>query len=554
VRLINHLRGYGCFIIVLFLLPTICPAKGYTWIGGNGANWDNPSNWRPPSGTIIPNDQSYPSTINDTAFFDGNALADCKLSDDVEIRSLQCLPGFKRTINLRAYTLSIRGDADFSHGTIWIQKGTIVFSGIEGTTQIFKPKPGWLYPQLTKKGAGTVLVTGMPLRVGTLNLHSGNWHWVASEDTVGNLLVTGNAQMGFDNRVNLNITGKIMDCKTLEKITIGVDDTIVFCASIDTLTFTPKAGLLFPNIKKINNGRVKISSNPLKAQALILEGGTWDWNGKGPDTVSTIATSVGSKLLFNGATVAISEGDVDLRGLAVIDGALATLNFIGADDQYFAAPTSGPPPLIKHSGSGALIYGVRRAESAIYLYKSRSKSSLMLVPENFILREKGISLEIGMNIFPTAHPSYYRDSIGIIGLPIGIMVPIRLPYIVSWVRIKASFHPSNRQPKKNRSWVTGTNEILIGKPFFIKKLPFEYTPVIGWGFNNGILLTDLWSNGFKGTEVHYYSHYNIGLMVRNQYRIKNQVITGGVMVNWESSFFDSVNVTKRINCSLILGY
>lgn len=535
-------------------MPTICPAKVYTWIGSNGANWDNPSNWRPPSGTIIPNDQSYPSTINDTAFFDGNALADCKLSDDVEIKSLQCLPGFKRTINLRTYTLSIKGDADFSHGTIWIQKGNILFSGLEGTTQIFKPKAGWLYPQLSKTGTGVVKVTGTPLRVGTLILNSGDWHWAVSEDTVGNILVTGNAEMSMDNRVNLNLTGKVIDFKTLQKMRIGIDDTIVFCAQIDTQTFTPKAGVQFPNIKKINNGRVKIASNPLKAQALVMEGGTWDWNGKGPDTVSMLLTSGGCKMLFNGATVFISEGDADLRGLAVIDGALATLNFSGNDDQYFAAPASGSPPLVKHSGKGALIYGVRRAESAIYLYKSRSKSTVMLVPENFISREKGISVELGMNTYPAIVPMFNKDTIGIAGLSLGIMVPIRLPYVVSWVRIKATFHSSTHNPWKNRTYVTGTNEILVGKPFFIKNLPFEYTPVVGWGFNNGIILWNMWEKGFKGTETHYFSHYNIGLMVRNQYRAWNQVFTGGVMINWESSFFDPILVTKRINLSVLLGY
>jgi hypothetical protein len=555
MRLFNNLCVY--FVVIFsVLMPTICPAKVYTWIGSNGANWDNPSNWRPPPGTIIPNDQSYPSTIDDTVLFDGNALADCKLSDDVEIKAIQCLPGFKRTINLRTYTLSLRGDVDLSHGTIWIQKGNIIFSGIEGTTQIFKPKPGWLYPQLTKTGAGAVQVTGTPLRLGTLNLRSGNWHWAVSEDTVGNLLVTGNAGMSFDNRVNLNLNGKTIDFKTLEKMQIGIDDTLVFCAATDTQTFTPKPGVQFPNIKKVNGGRVKIASNPLKAQALVVDGGTWDFNGKGPDTVAALLTSGGCKVLFNGATVALSEGDADLRGVTVIDGALATLNFIGTEDQYFAAPTSGPPPLIKHTGSGSLIYGVRRAESAIYLFKSRSKSSVMLVPENFILREKGISVEIGMNTYPAALPKFYSDTIGVVGLPIGIMVPIRIPYIVSWVRIKAIFHSSTRRSThiKTETYVTGTNEILVGKPFFIKNLPYEYTPVIGWGFNNGIILWNIWEKGFKGSETHYYSHYDLGLMVRNQYRVRDQVITGGVMLNWESSFFDPINVTKRINLSLILGY
>jgi hypothetical protein len=551
VRLINGI-GYG--IALLVLLPTISPAKVYTWIGGNGANWDNPSNWRPPSGTIIPNDQTFPSTLNDTAVFDGSSLADCKLSDDVEIKSVQCLSGFKRTINLRTYSLSIQGDADFSNGTLWIQKGNLVFSAPEGTIQVFRPKPGWLYPQLTKKGGGTVQVTGTPLRVGTLILNAGTWHWMVSQDTVGSILVTGKASMSFDNRINLNITGKAVDFKTLEKMRIGVDDTMVFCAPNDTQTFTPKAGVQFPSIKKINNGRVRILSNPLKAESFVMEGGVWDWNGKGPDTVSCLMTSGGSKMLFNGATVVISEADADLRGLAVIDGALATLNFIGDEDQYFAAPVSGPPPLIKHTGTGTLVYGVRQAESAIYLLKSRSRTKVLLVPENFIIREKGITLELGVNVYPTANPYFYRDDIGNIGLPLGIMVPIRIPYIVSWVRIKAIFHGSHRPGLVNRSYLTGTNEILIGKPFFIKDLPFEYTPVVGWGFNNALLISNLWAKGFKGTETHYYSHYDVGLLVRNQYRLLNQIVTGGVMLNWESGFFAKENTTKRINCSLLIGY
>jgi len=537
-------------------MPAISPAKVYTWIGSNGANWDNPSNWRPPSGTIIPNDQTFPSTAEDTALFDGNALSDCKLSDDVEIQSLQCLPGFKRTINLRTYTLGLQGDADFSHGTIWIQKGTIQFSAPEGATQVFIPKPNWLYPQLSKTGAGTLQVAKTPLRVGTLNLKEGFWQWTVSQDTVGNLFLTGNAGMGFDNRINVNFTGKDIDFKTLEKMRIGVDDTMVFCATTDTQTFTPKPGVQFPNIKKINNGRLRIVSSPLKAQSLVMAGsGTWDWNGKGPDTVSMLLTTGDGKMLFNGAIVAISEGDADMRGLSVIDGALATLNFIGTGDQYFAAsPFAGPPPLIKHTGKGTLFYGVRQAESAIYLLKSRSKTSLLWVPENFIIREKGITVETGLNIYPTGQPGFYRDKITHLGLPVGIMVPIHIPYILSWVRIKAIFHGSTKEGLKNRNYLTGTNEVIVGKPFYIKRAPFEYTPIIGWGFNNALLVSNLWGDGFKGNETHYYSQYILGIMAREQFKFFNQLLVCGLMLDWEGGFFATENTTRRINLSLIIGY
>jgi hypothetical protein len=94
---------------------------------------------------------------------------------------------------------------------------------------------------------------------------------------------------------------------------------------------------------------------------------------------------------------------------------------------------------------------------------------------------------------------------------------------------------------------------LGGKALRIKALPFEYTPVIGMGFNNGIILNNMFKAGFKGAAVHYYWHYNIGILVREQYRVFSTRLAQGGMINFERAFVYDDNPKMRFSITLIMS-
>lgn len=182
-----------------------------------------------------------------------------------------------------------------------------------------------------------------------------------------------------------------------------------------------------------------------------------------------------------------------------------------------------------------------------------ARTKVYFAPDESVIREKSLSLELGMNFLLAGTPLFYSDTIDNQGLNIGLMVPIRVPQALLWYRVKALFHGTSSY-RGRQNYLTGTNELLGGKSLRIKGLPFEYTPLLGIGFNNGIILQNMFQAGFQGAGVHYYWHYDIGFIIREQYHLRGTLLAQGLLVNFERAFIYDDKPKMRLNVSLIMSY
>ncbi|MBN1127656.1 MAG: GAF domain-containing protein [Chitinispirillaceae bacterium] len=205
--------------------------------------------------------------------------------------------------------------------------------------------------------------------------------------------------------------------------------------------------------------------------------------------------------------------------------------------------------------SSDVVESIRQQSARDLMQKGElaAKTKVYFAPEEMVIREKSATLEIGLDIIPISLPMFYSDTIGKQGMSIGLMLPIEVPHALVWYRVKALFHSTNSYYGKH-NYITGVNEIIGGKALRIKALPLEYTPVIGIGFNNGIILQNMFQSGFKGTGVHYYWHYNIGVVVREQYHAFSTRFAQGGMINFERAFVYDDNPKMRISISLIMSH
>jgi hypothetical protein len=182
-----------------------------------------------------------------------------------------------------------------------------------------------------------------------------------------------------------------------------------------------------------------------------------------------------------------------------------------------------------------------------------ANTKVYFAPDESVIREKSISLELGLNFLLASPPIYVSDTINNQGMNIGLMVPIRVPQALLWYRVQTLFH-GTRSYRGNQMYLTAVNEFLGGKSLRIKSIPFEYTPLLGIGFNNGIILQNMFQAGFMGAAVHYYWHYDIGFIIREQYRFKDVQLIQGLLVNFARAFVYDDNSKMRFNMSLIMSY
>lgn len=542
------------YTVVFFLFVTAgnASAKIYMWVGGPQKQemyWNNPSSWNSPG------DGSYPGAKEDTAQFTALAKSGCVLNTDVEIKCIQCLPGFAKVFHFYKNKLSVSGDADFSNGKIVPAKGHLIFTGAKGEKQTFKPREGVEFTDIQMTGQGTLEVTGAPLKAGALNVNSGTWCWSAGTHTVmKDFVIRGKATMVFRNNVMLNIAAAYANFGEMGTIDFGTRDTLCFSAQDDTQLFNPKRGVFFPPIKKTNKGTVTLTSAPLNARSLVIEGGIWNWaTGLLPDTIASISTGGGiSTMIFGNRTLKITEGDVDLIGIAKLTPNSGVIDFIGDKDQYFT-PALSANPEIRHSGPGLLFHGSREDSRAV-MDKSSYKMPVFFASEKVMIRSKVLSFELGMNLYGQPFTSFSReDTIGRMGVAFGVLIPIRVPKVLLWYHVRALFHGTESRKNGGRKYWSGVNEVLAGKPLLVKYLPFEYTPIAGLGLTEGIIIQKNLS-AFYLNESHPFLFTNLGLLIRNRTEQNDGASLHGVLFTWERGFFGAIDSKMRFGFTAVYGF
>jgi hypothetical protein len=168
--------------------------------------------------------------------------------------------------------------------------------------------------------------------------------------------------------------------------------------------------------------------------------------------------------------------------------------------------------------------------------------------------ENIIVIEIGENIYLQSQSRFVRYDVGGAGFLIGFLVPIRIPYVLTYYHAKATFHRAVVMKEDVvDTYITATNELRFGKSLLIKNIPFEYTPVFGVGYNNGIVIYRDYNGKLRGGETHYFFNYTIGLCIRQPFLIEKRYYTLGLSATYERAFTPDEDTKQRLVFSLLFG-
>jgi hypothetical protein len=183
--------------------------------------------------------------------------------------------------------------------------------------------------------------------------------------------------------------------------------------------------------------------------------------------------------------------------------------------------------------------------------------SLIFSTPNFIKAREIISLQFGSNIFVNNlyKNDYCNFKIKPVGIAVGFIIPINLPYFDSHYKVRVALHQIESVEYRH-SWyermypeykeytglATGINEILIGKKISsFSKL--DFLPQIGFGFiaetifkerGNGIVL-DLFFIDFAISLKRNLGKYSVGVIMnyekgfsasKSDYYAKNRINIG----------------------------
>jgi len=513
-------------LTVLFLLVAVpnIYAKLYIWSGHYSPVWDDPMNWS------TPDDGTCPNTIADTAVFDSLSKGPCELKRDISLQNLECRPGFEYSLDLSFRTLMIAGNADFSMGTLIADDANIIFEGPAKNVQVFKTNPNARFNSITVIGQSTVQIAGEMFECGELTLFSGAWRWSTGQNIISRgMTISDSAGMIFDDNVTVNITSGNADLRGLNNLTLGTGDTLCFSAPADTQVFIPRTGLLFPNIKKMNAGVVLVSGGALKAGALILIDGTWQWGEQGIDTVLLIKKNEKSTMIFDSNTVQLTGGEIGFLGWTSVNAQTMPSGFQRTTQQTQAKRDD-------------LRYGIT------------GQSWFTWLPDTVVIRERNLALELGINLFFPSPALFTTDTVDNLGYTMGILFPIYIQHALCWYSVRAIMHGSAAPWEKGRVYLTGINELLVGKAVYIKKMPFELSPFAGLGFDNGIVISNSSQEGFKGHQVHYFLYASLGAFMRRNATVLRRDLVEGLKISFSSALIPNEDTKVRLSISLVIGY
>ena len=175
-----------------------------------------------------------------------------------------------------------------------------------------------------------------------------------------------------------------------------------------------------------------------------------------------------------------------------------------------------------------------------------------VLPDSAVIHENVGEIFVGENFYLKADPHFDHNHIGWSGTEVGIALPLRLPFIIMHYEIKAYFHQAINGDM-SLTYVNGANEIVIGKAISFGRVPLEFAPQLGVGFDNGITARVLDAR-IKGMETHYFWYADYGLAIRIPIRGTKLRFFSGILIDYERAFAPNEDTKQRLNVRLIVGY
>jgi hypothetical protein len=176
-----------------------------------------------------------------------------------------------------------------------------------------------------------------------------------------------------------------------------------------------------------------------------------------------------------------------------------------------------------------------------------------VLPDSAVIRENTGEFFLGENFYLKHDPRFDHNHISISGTVVGIALPIRVPYVIMHYEVKAYFHQAILDDL-SLTYLNGANEIVVGKAIAWGKVPLEFAPEAGIGFDNGITTLMVNNVGIKGMETHYFWFSAFGLAVRIVIPGEKFRFLSGILINYERAFTVDEDTKQRINIRIIAGY
>jgi hypothetical protein len=262
-------------------------------------------------------------------------------------------------LNMGFADFSISGDMNLANLNLFYpENAQIKFIG-PNNKSIYSNNSG--VPTSIEQINGTTTVLNKRIIVQNLTLTGGTFNLGAGlQDTIITQLYGGAGALDFGSST-LNLEAYMTDFTSVN-FTIGTG-TLAFCGP-NPQQFTPRAGVLHPDIIQNGYNGTIIFNNPLMAKSLTINQGSFSF-----DHAGSLRDSVGSLIVTTGGTnpsIALGQDTLDISGAVNLSGLKdflwlnpGVMRFIGSAPQPFMTPFSYNPsgfwcPPIIHTGSGTI--------------------------------------------------------------------------------------------------------------------------------------------------------------------------------------------------------
>jgi hypothetical protein len=179
--------------------------------------------------------------------------------------------------------------------------------------------------------------------------------------------------------------------------------------------------------------------------------------------------------------------------------------------------------------------------------------------QSFYLSDENMGyFEAGFEIIPMKTPRFVTQTIGVGGLRLGFGFPLRFPFMLTYVRLRASFHGALNDfgpPKEQeRTYITASNELTFGRRLSFTAKTYELYPHLSLGFSNGIAVSSGTEEGLKGHNQHYYLHWGVGLAVRKRFVSGKTRFAVGLQLSYERAFVRDEDAKQRLGLTALAAY